>query len=182
MVAKSDPIPTEPARWPGPSGRSRACNSHDTWGLAWGLGWAGPPRLKPGSPGAWRDPTSSTVRRPQPCLWPRAGATGRPGRQRPAAVTAAAARSSTPGLKQEPAPRGLQARGGSRGGQGRTRSSGRGPSRLCPGAPSPPSASAPSMAASLRVQVPSAHKDTSHWTGAALMASTQSHLQASIST
>lgn len=182
MVAKSDPIPTDPARWPGPSGRSRACNSHDTWGLVWGLGWAGPPGLKLGSPGAWRDPASSAVRRSHSRLQPRAGGAGRPHGQSPTAVTAAVARSSTPGLKQEPGSQGLQARGGSRGGQGRARSSGQGPSRLRPGAPSPPSASVPSMAASLRVQVPSAHKDTSHWTGAALTALTRSHLQASIST
>ena len=129
MVAKSDPIPTDPARWPGPSGRSRACNSHDTWGLVWGLGWAGPPGLKLGSPGAWRDPASSAVRRSHSRLRPRAGGTGRPHGQSPTAVTAAVERSSTLGLKQEPGSQGLQARGGSRGGQGRARSSGQGPHR-----------------------------------------------------
>ena len=75
MVAKPDPIPTEPARWLGPSGRSRACNSPDTWGLGWGPGQAGSPGLKPGSPGAWRDPAPSTVHRPRSRLWLRARGT-----------------------------------------------------------------------------------------------------------
>lgn len=182
MVVRSDPTPTEPARWPGPSGRSRACNSHDTWGLGWGLGRARPPGLKPGSPGAWKDPASSAVRRPQSCLRPRAGGTGRPRGQSPAVVTAAAGPSRVPGLKQEPGSPGSAGQRWEQGWAGRTHSSGWGPSCFLPDAPSPLSASAPSTAASLRVQVPSAHKDTSHWPGAALTASTRSQLQASIST
>ena len=122
------------------------------------------------------------VRRPQSCLRPRAGGTGRPCRQSPAAVTAAAGPSRAPGLKQKPGSPGSAGQRWEQGWAGRTHSSGWGPSCLLPGAPSPLSASAPSTAASLRVQVPSAHKNTSHWPGAALTASTRSQLQASIST
>lgn len=75
MVAKPDPIPTEPARWPGPSGRSRECNSPDTHGLGRGPGRAGSPGLKLGSPDAWRDPAPSAVHRLQSRLRLRAGDT-----------------------------------------------------------------------------------------------------------
>ena len=56
------------------------------------MGWAGPPGLKLGSPGAWRDPASSAVRRSHSRLRPRAGGTGRPHGQSPTAVTAAVER------------------------------------------------------------------------------------------
>lgn len=111
--------------------------------------------------------------RPQSCHGPRAGGTGRPaGRARPWSLQLQD-RAGVPGLKQGLAPRGLQARGGSRAGQAThpLLQAWDPPASFWPSS-SPLSASAPSTAASLRVQVPLCSQDTSHWPGAALTAST----------